>query len=531
MSRFDGLPLAIAIAAAFMRQTGTNPTQYLRYYENSWSELQSQSAPGRQYLQGNMLQTLKISYRDIQTRDPNAANLLLLLSRFNNRDIWFELIQGASNSSTVPEWLEGYLSSELAFKAGVKSLIQFSLLETKQQEGYSMHPVVQDWCFHVASEDNDFFNKLSELALICVGFSTPSKRGKENDELSWQRLIPHANSLHTVQLEVSGNDINVWEGFHGLGDIFVSQGRLQMAEEAYQRALTGKGRAFGPEHKSTLDAVNDLGIIFKEQGKLKQAEGMYQRVLEGRERALGPTHQSTLAIFNNLGILYINQERLKEAEESLLQALISSEKTLGSNNEFTLTVLNNTGLLYQEQGRLKEAEESFQRVRTDSEKTLGPNHPATLDTLNNLGILYRSQGRLEEAEEIRQRTLTGREKALGPNNLSTLDTVNNLGRVYSAQGMLKEAEEKYQRALEGYKTALGPAHKTHQPALNTLNNLGNLYCNQGRLGEAREMYEMALEGREKVFQPNHHSIWDTRDRLERLNISETDGWDTLEGDI
>ncbi|KAJ5706466.1 hypothetical protein N7536_002155 [Penicillium majusculum] len=56
-NRLDGLPLAIVIAGAFMRETGTSITKYLQYYQEDWSKLQRQSNPRRQYQQGNMLQT------------------------------------------------------------------------------------------------------------------------------------------------------------------------------------------------------------------------------------------------------------------------------------------------------------------------------------------------------------------------------------------------------------------------------------------------------------------------------------------
>lgn len=130
--RLDGLPLAIVIAGAFMRETGTSITEYLQYYRESWSDLQLQSNPERQYQQGNMLQTWMISYHEIQKRDPNAAELLLFLARFDNRDIWYELIQNSRRSSTVPVWLEKTISSGLAFKTGVKNLNNLGLLYSHQ---------------------------------------------------------------------------------------------------------------------------------------------------------------------------------------------------------------------------------------------------------------------------------------------------------------------------------------------------------------------------------------------------------------
>ncbi|KAJ6126078.1 hypothetical protein N7471_010571 [Penicillium samsonianum] len=218
-SRLDGLPLAIVIAGAFMRETGTSITEYLQYYQASWSDLQLQLNPERQYQQGNMLQTLMISYREIQKRDAHAAELLLFLARFDNRDIWFELIKSSYHSSNLPIWLESTTSSGLAFKISIKTLIGFSLLEIKEQEGdYAMHPVVQGWCIHLASKDKSVNSiQLNELALVSVGYTVPSASVRNYSELQ-QRLIPHAN--YARHGNWSGHNIADWGAFHGLGDLY-----------------------------------------------------------------------------------------------------------------------------------------------------------------------------------------------------------------------------------------------------------------------------------------------------------------------
>ncbi|KAJ5454982.1 hypothetical protein N7530_012751 [Penicillium desertorum] len=511
-NRLDGLPLAIVIAGAFMRETGTSITKYLQYYQEAWSKLQRQSNPGRQYQQGNMLQTWMISYREIQRRDPRAADLLLLLACFDNRDIWFELLENASNSSEVPDWLERAISSELGFRDCVRPLIEFSLVYTKQQKGsYAMHPVVQDWCVHIASTDKSVDSlQLDELTLVCVGYSVPSASERDYTRLE-RRLIPHAIAVRNRQY--SADKFSILGGFHGLGNLYRNQGKLKEAEEMYQRALVGYEKALGPDHTSTLDSVHCLGILYKDQGKLKEAEEMTQRALAGYEKALGPDHTSTLVTVNNFGLLYTNQGKLKEAEEMYQRALAGYEKALGPDHTSTLNTVNNLGILYSDQGKLKEAEEMYQRALAGYEKALGPDHTSTLSTVNNLGILYRDQGKLKEAEEMTQRALAGSEKALGPDHTSTLYSVNNLGILYRDQGKLKEAEEMYQRALVGYEKALGPDHTS---TLDSVNNLGNLYSDQGKLKEAEEMYQRALAGYEKALGPDHTSTLNTVNNLGNL---------------
>ncbi|KAJ5520258.1 Pfs NB-ARC and TPR domain protein [Penicillium fimorum] len=255
--RLDGLPLAIIIAAAFMRQTGTRITD-----------------PERQYQQGNILQTWMISYREIQSRDPNAAKLLLLLACFDNRDIWYELVKNASSSSDVPDWLRRALSSGLAFKLGVKSLIKFSLLETKQQErSYAIHPVVQDWCSHITSRDGNVnLIQLSDLAIISVGYSAPRVNDRNYRELQ-HRLIPHANFVRNGRFS---DKVSVWKGLHRVGGLYRNKGMLREAEEIYQKALRGKEKALGPDHTSTLNTVHNLGLLYSDQEKWKEAEEMYK---------------------------------------------------------------------------------------------------------------------------------------------------------------------------------------------------------------------------------------------------------------
>ncbi|SLM39072.1 nb-arc and tpr domain protein [Lasallia pustulata] len=64
------------------------------------------------------------------------------------------------------------------------------------------------------------------------------------------------------------------------------------AEAMYRRALEGSEKAWGPEHTSTLDTVDNLGNLYNNQGKMAEAEAMYRRALEGQDGRSG-SHVST----------------------------------------------------------------------------------------------------------------------------------------------------------------------------------------------------------------------------------------------
>ena len=56
----------------------------------------------------------------------------------------------------------------------------------------------------------------------------------------------------------------------------------------YHRALEGRERTLGPDHKDTLISVGNMAALLKAQGKFDEAELMYRRTMESRERTLGP---------------------------------------------------------------------------------------------------------------------------------------------------------------------------------------------------------------------------------------------------
>lgn len=54
-----------------------------------------------------------------------------------------------------------------------------------------------------------------------------------------------------------------------------------MAEAMFKQALEGKEKAWGPEHASILETINNLGLLYAEQGNIVDAKAMYKRAVEG----------------------------------------------------------------------------------------------------------------------------------------------------------------------------------------------------------------------------------------------------------
>ena len=85
-----------------------------------------------------------------------------------------------------------------------------------------------------------------------------------------------------------------------------------------------------------------MGLLYADLGRLDEAEKMYQRALQGYEKAWGPEHTSTLDTVNNLGNLYKNLGQLDKAEKTLQRALVTYAKVVSPDNLTTyIPALNN----------------------------------------------------------------------------------------------------------------------------------------------------------------------------------------------
>ncbi|EON65801.1 hypothetical protein W97_05040 [Coniosporium apollinis CBS 100218] len=516
LSLLDGLPLALAQAASYLRETGIDFATYIKFYKQQWKDLMESrghaGTPLHDYPNRSVWTTWTISFNSIRTKNEAAVNLLLLWAHLDNKDLWHGLFAGAwqritdfadeDSAEYVPKWLRCMASNELKFIESIQLLRNYSLIEDMEGlPSYATHPVVHRWALY--SQDEDTRVILARLAVIVVGWALPNTVTKEYPAMQ-RRLSTHAQwclqwipmsvtnrsdrrgdtcSLMRVEVKHAGLILNA---LNELGILSWYQGKLVEGENILQYALQESELAFCPEYELTIRIVDTLGIVYAEQGKLAEAELMHQRALQGREKALGPEHRDTLGTVSNLGVLYKDQGKLAEAELMLQRALQGREKALGLEHRDTLSTVNNLGVLYEDQGKLAEAELMYERALQGKEKGLGLEQRDTLRTVHNLGLLYHNQGKLAEAELMYQRALQGYEKTLGSGDVGThkqaLDAIYNLGDLYERQGKLAEAKEMFTRALVGYQTVFELSHPKCQHASWRIESLGE---NQGTMNTFR----------------------------------------------
>jgi tetratricopeptide (TPR) repeat protein len=441
VEELDGLPLALSTAGAYLRRVAIGFDGYLRLYKESWATLHASTPSLGSYKDRTLCSTWQLSYEQVKKQNPLAANLLRWWAYFDNEDIWFELLQplgvddwetetNDSNSTLqdredaeVPQplaWTHE-LADELKFNSAMGILHDYGFIELHTMtpdlpgsRGYSIHSCIHAWTIHVVNKDWDM--DLAKLAAAHVATLIPS-RDESQFWLLQKRLLSHAIQSCTT---IPYNDENVTWVFFKLGYLYISQGKLQEAEDMFRKALRGYDENHGPDYTWTLHTFSNLGSLYLDQGKLQEAEDMFQRALRGYDKSLGPDHMVTLNAINNLGKLYLNQGKLQEAEDMFQQALQGVERAYEPDHELRLHIFNSLGNLCNKQGKLQEAEDMYQWALRGYEEMHGPQlvtrYKPALNVTCGLGQLLRSQGRLVEARVYFQRAHKGFEELFGPSH-------------------------------------------------------------------------------------------------------------------
>lgn len=96
------------------------------------------------------------------------------------------------------------------------------------------------------------------------------------------------------------------------------------------RSLAGCKKAYGSNHRSTLQAVTNLGVVYLGLGRLPEAEALCRQALEGFENLYGPDHEDTRKAARNLSACQ-SRARLSETEAVPQTVLEGVDNALGSN--------------------------------------------------------------------------------------------------------------------------------------------------------------------------------------------------------
>ena len=284
------LPLAIAQAAAYIRQTGRRGiriSEYVELFKESadiqerlLAKPQKSGLPGSERDTQVIMKTWRITIDKIKTENPVAVDMLQFMSALNPDDIPLELVRAYRPFSE---------HDRLVMAESVGMLISFSLiseLKLDHSDSYRLHRLVS---FSTRRQMN---SDLDEVAAAVLASIPDDQKG---DLLKCARMLPHAVAVEDQMQDnvLSDARCNVQ---HTVASIMDDQGEYNKALEWYQRALESKEKALGKNHRSTLDTVYNLAGLYRQrdhEGDLLNAADGYQRAFDGYTKVFGSSHSET----------------------------------------------------------------------------------------------------------------------------------------------------------------------------------------------------------------------------------------------
>jgi len=470
LDQLDNLPLAIAQAAAYIRETKVDISSYMRMFkecERNQHDLLNEALPvedghGNRYCSRAVTTTWKLTFDKIRERSPDSAQLLEVMSFLNPDDLPKTLLRSAP-------FLRGL--SDVLFHKTFAPLLNFSLIYPLKSSHYRLHRLV-GLCIRMQMESEDIHrrNKLLETVWSFLRHGVQIDRG--SNYMQCVQLVPHA--ITALQHATKGSQA-VKDGLYlqnFLGEILSRGGDTTNSLVWLQRALGGYEKVLGKDHPNTLGTVHNIAITFQSRGEHDKAMVWFQRALEGYEKVLGKDHPNTLGTVHNMAITFRTRGELDKAMVWFQRALEGHEKVLGKDHPDTLKTVHSMAITFQSRGGHDKAMVWLQRALEGREKVLGKDHPDTLGTVHNIAITFQSRGGHDKAMVWFQRALEGYEKVLGKDHPDTLGTVHNIAITFESRGEHDKAMVWFQRALEGGEKVLG---KDHPDTLGAVHNIATCY--------------------------------------------------------
>ena len=529
LTLLDGLPLAIAQAAAYIRTTHMPTTHYLALFQESeknQQELLSEPLPAalrndKAGLTRAVMTTWQLSVERMEQESPLSVKTLQILSFLDPDNLPSSLIEACLRPETGSH-----------FKL-LAPLVNFGLLTQLGASGYRLHRLVGLWTRVKMSSDvkhqridqalglmdscfpwGSFTHVTKYIGMLPHAVSILDHIGSNFSKFgaSWelQQNVAHflrgVGRLHLAMkhARLSLGQEKVFEQDEAkqyfsrltMGNIYYSMAEYTSAIDEYQLALDGQEKVLGKDHRSTLGTVHNMAVVFRDQGEYDKALEWYQRALDGTEKVLGKDHLGTLGTVQNMATVFQDKGEYDKALEWYHRALDGREKVLGKDHPGILRTVQNMANVFQKKGDYDKALGWYQRSLDGMEKVLGKDHPDTLGAVQNMANVFQKKGEYDKALEWYQRALDGREKVLGKDHPDTLTTVHNMAIVFRNKGEYDKALEWCQRALDGREKVLG---KDHPGTLGAVQNMANVFQNKGEYDKALEWCQRALDGREKVL--------------------------------
>jgi tetratricopeptide (TPR) repeat protein len=288
-----------------------------------------------------------------------------------------------------------------------------------------------------------------------------------------------ANADQAVSTRFAGEPLVEAAVRQALAETYFELGEYARAEGHAERALVLRERHQGPEHESTLRAMNTLGRVgyrldqkVARTSRLQRAESLFRRVLEVYRRTRRDDDLTCDAMCGLADIEHYRfasvwsasgasrdpvsaASRVGEALALRERVLASRRERLGSSDPRTLAATTDLAMTLDDLGRLAEAE-ALLREAAETGSREAPDADQTLANLNRYANLLSRLGRADEAAAWADRSVEAQLRVFKFKHPDTLYAITLACITKVAAHGEGEALRFVDRALAQARSELGP---------------------------------------------------------------------------
>jgi serine/threonine-protein kinase len=322
-----------------------------------------------------------------------------------------------------------------------------------------------------------------------------------------EALAQHQEALALRQRLLGPDHADVSQSLNNICSVQNQLGDRAAARQACEQAIALRERA--GDALALATSIQNLGNTYELDGKFDVAETHYRRALDLRRRELGDAHLETARAKSLLGMIVYRQGRNREAAALYREALPILRAVLDATHPTVITTVSNLALVQRQEGDLAGADASLREVIAARRARLGDRHPEVAVATNNLAFVVKDRGDLPGAVTLFAEALEIFRAALGENHVNYANVLHNLAEAQFEAGDPAASRN----ASDALARKLKALPRTHQSVGQSLSLVGHLRAEGGDAAGAEPMLREALETLRKSLPDTHARVAQAKGRL------------------
>lgn len=418
-----GHPLALRLAWLVISDCG-GVAEYCRNWRDGTQDVHINAESYE------LTRTIEMSFKNLELKDPNAAQALKLFGFLDHKDFWYDLFLGSKDFS-CPKWLRQLADNKLRGSVITSLNRSFITCGTLAAGTLEIHPAIHNFARQLAQSHGEGA-ELSQLAAKLVAARVP----RTYDQQCWyfaKRLEPHADQCIKHPDPDSIYDAATLDK---IGSLYRILGRLEEAEELYSSILKleSNDHTLGVDADFLAGVYNHLGLVYLRQGKDNDAVKMFKMSIEEAKWSNPET-------LSNLAKALIRSRRVDEAK-SYWQMLKSDLETVADEEDIhrsRMTIELAIMTASKPDGDLLSVEQELRSaIRFQEQYFLSePDHLILLSAKHKLATICLQLSQHTEASNILEDLVSQYRKTLGQDHNDTKAAMQSLAEAYMEKGLTR----------------------------------------------------------------------------------------------